>query len=93
MVSSEAPTSKRVQPREGRRRPKGRGTAVGGEGNRGAVVVGDHNQVEVFGTLERASRHFEALTLGEVPSRAALPPGSVMPLRPSRYFVGREVKG
>jgi hypothetical protein len=71
----------------------GRGTAVGGEGNRGAVVVGDHNQVEVFGTLERARRHFEALTLGEVPSRAALPPGSVMPLRPSRYFVGREVKG
>ena len=71
----------------------GRGKAVGGDGNRGAVVVGDHNRVEVFGTLERARRQVEALTLGEVPSRAAVPPGSFMPLRPSRYLVGREVKG
>jgi hypothetical protein len=60
----------------------GRGKAVGGDGNRGAVVVGDHNRVEVFGTLERARRQVEALTLGEVPSRAALPPGSVMPSGP-----------
>ena len=90
---SEAPTSKRIQPREGRRLLGGRGKAVGGDGNRGAVVVGDHNRVEVFGTLERARRQVEALTLGEVPSRAAVPPGSFMPLRPSRYLVGREVKG
>jgi hypothetical protein len=49
--------------------------------------------IEVFGTLERARRQVEALTLGEVPSRAALPPGSVMPLRPSRYIGSREGKG
>jgi hypothetical protein len=71
----------------------GRGKAVGGDGNRGAVVVGDHNRVEVFRTLERVRRQVEALTPREISSRAALPPGSVMPLQPSRYFVGREVKG
>jgi tetratricopeptide (TPR) repeat protein len=85
----------------------GRGTAVGGDINRGAVVVGDHNRVEVFGditynyrdvapspvdagTRESARRQLEAIPLEEVPNRSELPSGSVMPLRPNRYFVGRE---
>jgi hypothetical protein len=42
------------------------------------------------GELERARRRLEELPLGEVPDRAALLPGSVMPLRPNRHFVGRE---
>ena len=83
--------------------------SVGGDVSRSAVVVGDHNRVEVVGnvtydygdvepspvdagTLESARRQLEVLPLGEVPGRAALPPGSVMPLRPNRYFVGREAQ-
>ncbi len=41
-------------------------------------------------TIEEARRRLEGLPLEEVPGRAALPPGSVMPLRPNRHFVGRE---
>lgn len=39
--------------------------------------------------LERARRQFEDLPVDEVPDRGALPPRSVMPLRPNPYFVGR----
>ena len=42
------------------------------------------------GELERARSQLEMLPLEEVPDRAALPSGSVMPLRPNRHFVGRE---
>jgi len=41
-------------------------------------------------TIERARRLLEELPLEEVPDRGSLPPGFVMPLRPNRYFVGRE---
>lgn len=40
--------------------------------------------------LERARLQLEMLPLEEVPDRAALSSGSVMPLRPNRHFVGRE---
>lgn len=42
------------------------------------------------GELERARLQLEMLPLEEVPERAALPYGSVIPLRPNRQFVGRE---
>jgi hypothetical protein len=42
------------------------------------------------GTLESARRQLGALPLEEVPDRSALPPGSVMPLRPNPHFVGRD---
>lgn len=88
--------------------PGGRGAAVGGDVSGGAaVVVGDHNRVEVSenvihnyadvvpsavdaDTLERARQQLEALPVQVVPDRAALPHGSVMPLRRNRHFVGRK---
>jgi tetratricopeptide (TPR) repeat protein len=87
----------------------GRGAAVGGDVNQGAVVAGDNNRVSLTftggatydyahvspspvepGELGEARRRLEEMPLEEVPDRAALPPGSVVPLRPYRHFVGRE---
>jgi hypothetical protein len=41
-------------------------------------------------TLKRARRQLEELPLEQVPGRGSPPPGTVMSLRPNRYFVGRE---